>query len=638
MRHSSGRFTFNASTLIAITFVFYAITVIVHLSLALFTKTIDVHPDELRYLDTARSLLESGALSIRGDESDFQKILYPLLIAPALLLPDPATQIKGIAVLNSLYASSVVFPVAFIAHKVLPSPGLKIAAVALAACFPEICYSATFMSECVYVPLALWCLIALWSLFKMEGKPAKLRWLLAGVLCYATYLCKEVGLCFLLAALILSLVRLKGQTRARRLSSLVNLAALLIGFCLPFLILKLTLFSGMGNSYNQSSVEALRSLYAVLFGFIAIAENYTSLLIGFCIVPLLIPLLTYRTASKDDRILTALTYLALVITFLAIVYTISIREDVGYTVIRQHLRYLSWSMLPLLVLTLKAIATAPRISPHRTPRTFALTCSVVAVSAVAICAFYGSADLSQGFDTCMLHFHRVIAELNGALPVETFYMGNMHAQEISAEFGGPQAINWILWVGKILLVLALLGLTALFLYGSRRLACNVTIGFVLAMFMANSICCSIYNYDAYHVDDVYRDATFDLSDHLQEIPEDQNITLVFDEDNTLVNNLLDTFGTTHCRDNITYTNTSVLKADALDGTTLDVELLQQYGIAGKDQDEEVTISYLVANTHLGISLSGPGVQAMPLGYKNLYLLYKVVPDQPIYVTIEKQQD
>ena len=57
MRHSSGRFTFNASTLIAITFVFYAITVIVHLSLALFTKTIDVHPDELRYLDTARSLL-----------------------------------------------------------------------------------------------------------------------------------------------------------------------------------------------------------------------------------------------------------------------------------------------------------------------------------------------------------------------------------------------------------------------------------------------------------------------------------------------------------------------------------------------------------------------------------------------------
>ena len=105
-----------------------------------------------------------------------------------------------------------------------------------------------------------------------------------------------------------------------------------------------------------------------------------------------------------------------------------------------------------------------------------------------------------------------------------------------------------------------------------------------------------------------------------------------------MNNLLDTFGTTHCRDNITYTNTSVLKADALVGTTLDVELLQQYGIAGKDQDEEVTISYLVANTHLGISLSGPGVQAMPLGYKNLYLLYKVVPDQPIYVTIEKQQD
>ena len=56
----------------------------------------------MRYLDVARSLLQGRGLRVRNMPSDYQKILYPLCILPALLLKTTAAQITAIGWLNAV--------------------------------------------------------------------------------------------------------------------------------------------------------------------------------------------------------------------------------------------------------------------------------------------------------------------------------------------------------------------------------------------------------------------------------------------------------------------------------------------------------------------------------------------------------
>ena len=55
----------------------FAVSTVVRTMLADFPKAADVMPEEMRYMDLARSLLADGTLTIRGVQTTFQKILYP---------------------------------------------------------------------------------------------------------------------------------------------------------------------------------------------------------------------------------------------------------------------------------------------------------------------------------------------------------------------------------------------------------------------------------------------------------------------------------------------------------------------------------------------------------------------------------
>lgn len=627
--HAKPFLTFRKVAII--TFAVYALLVLLHLWLSVFTKTIDVLPDELRYLDITRSLAYDGTLAIRGDGSSFQKILYPLFLLPAMLTPDPVMQVEVISILNCFYACSLVFPVYFLGKRLFNSPTPVLACVVLSAAFPEICYSATFMSEVIYVPLTLWLTLTLWSFLDSPRELSVWKAPLCGALCFAAYLTKEVALSFLLAGLILMLLSLRKTTRQEKTTVLLNLALFLAGFCLPFAILKLTIFSGMGNSYNQMSLDVLNSMYTILYGFIALGANYTYLLVGFCILPLLVPLLYFRYLTDQDKTLTVLMYLCLVICFITVVYSISIREDIGYTYIRQHLRYLSCYLIPLVMITLKIILTAPRISLHNTPRHYALLVGTVAVSCAAIIGFYGTADLSQGFDTCLLQIHRELAELDGAVAGTYYSAGQLHPLDVSQSEGGLQPINWIIWLAKLVMVAATVGLFALMLKGSRKTTAYAFFTFVLALFMANTAATSVYNYNAYNVKQSFVEATTNLSETLQKLPNDAVVTLVYDDKLTLYNNLMDTFAVTHCRQNMTYTNTETINANITNGSQLNTSLLLNFGIAGNDGKPVSEIDYLVFNSAQKIELYGEGVRQVSLGYDNGYLLYQVIPNKPIYI-------
>lgn len=134
----------------------FAVCAVVYGMLSSYPRELAVYSDELRYLDVARSLLQGRGLRVRNMPSDYQKILYPLCILPALLLKTTAAQITAIGWLNVVYMASAVFPAYALARAMGMNRRRTAFLVGVTAVLPTMSAASTFMSETVFLPLSLW--------------------------------------------------------------------------------------------------------------------------------------------------------------------------------------------------------------------------------------------------------------------------------------------------------------------------------------------------------------------------------------------------------------------------------------------------------------------------------------------------
>ena len=125
------------SPLALVALLFFACTIVYGL-LSSYPRQLAVYSDELRYLDVARSLLAGRGLRVRNMPSDYQKILYPLCILPALLLKSTAAQITAIGWLNAAYMASAVFPAYALAKTMRMNPHRTVFLVGVTAVLPTI--------------------------------------------------------------------------------------------------------------------------------------------------------------------------------------------------------------------------------------------------------------------------------------------------------------------------------------------------------------------------------------------------------------------------------------------------------------------------------------------------------------------
>ena len=229
----------------------FLVCAVVYGLLSSYPRELAVYSDELRYLDVARSLLQGRGLRVRNMPSDYEKILYPLCMLPALLLRTTAAQSTAIGWLNAVYMASAVFPAYALARAMRLTPRRTAFVVGVTAVLPTMSAAATFMSETVFLPLSLW--EVYFFLRAMLAAPrARVGWCAeAGAFCYLLYLNKEVALYYLLAWV---LVRgwVWWHDKAGWRAELACNAALLGSFLACFVLAKVTLFRGLGNSYNQT--------------------------------------------------------------------------------------------------------------------------------------------------------------------------------------------------------------------------------------------------------------------------------------------------------------------------------------------------------------------------------------------------
>jgi len=329
------------------------------------------YPDEIRYLNIASSLAEQGQILVRGLPTTFQKILYPLILSPAFLITnDQITQMNIIRVINCLIISSTLFPVMLLARKITSKKAVVIISLFITATLPDMAYSATLMSETLNMPLVLWLFyFALLAIREQKQFTKLLLFSILGLITYLVYLNKEIGAAFLIAAILLLVIDAIHK-RQRIKQNALSLFILAAAFFVPFFAMKLTLFSGIGNTYavethNQITLSAISSVSVFSYLIYSCAVIFIATILSFYVAPIFFALYGYSAMKEENKKIFLFTVYSLVLMIGAISYTISIRENLGDPVPNTHLRYIAPLVIPLMILCLDFLFTNDIPKPNK---------------------------------------------------------------------------------------------------------------------------------------------------------------------------------------------------------------------------------------------------------------------------------
>ncbi|NCC01958.1 MAG: hypothetical protein EOM34_15025 [Clostridia bacterium] len=335
----------------------FILSILVRFYFANFAKVIAAYPDELRYLAIARNIANGHGIMLHHVASDFQKILYSLLIVPAFWIPTTIhRQIQIIALLNCIYMSLSVFPAYFLAKNIFKDSRYSRLFILLLPLFvlfmPDFIYTITFMSEVIFLPLMLLFVYLMYKIFaEKDFKRKNSLSGVAGILLYILYMNKEISLYFIIAYFLVCSI-LHFTEKSERKSNWASFFICAALFTLCFLIFKVTLFNGMGSSYDQTSLDAILNLHNFAFMIYSFIYSLFIIGIGFYFFPLLLPAFSLRKMEKPQRNLYLLLIFSIFIGAAVIAYTISVREDLDMRSPRQHLRYLIPMFIPLLMIML----------------------------------------------------------------------------------------------------------------------------------------------------------------------------------------------------------------------------------------------------------------------------------------------
>lgn len=661
---------------------FFVVSIIVRFLLADFPKGVGVLPDEIRYLNLASSLLNEGQLIERGGFSSFQKILYPLSLLPAYLADDPQMRVTLIALLNSIYVSSAVFPALLIARRLFATKVPVVICLLFTVIMPDMCYSMTFLSECIYLPLVLWLVACCLRALEARGRAGYAWCAVAGLLCYVTYLAKEVALGFALAFVVMMIVRICrpmryadansdlpshpthpsrdaaaelaclrhaqtvlarphraqcGSARDVRIHACISLACFFAAFAILFLILKLTLFSGLLNSYNQTDPSVLLNPYTLLFSLYAFLSDTTHFVIALAFFPLVLPALTWPRLTRRERELYLFCLLAFVFILLIVIYTISIREDLGHVGIRPHVRYVAPIFLPLLFLTIKQIVRGDGVAIMRSPVSFAGAIAATVVGCLLIIFMLGIGDYSQGFDSAQFHSLRLLAEQLPGLPIDP-------NADLSARSGGKDIyhgefldISPGIWLSKALVCAYLVfGMWAFASRKHPKFVLAVPILIAVAM-IANNVGAYQYNNAVYRIDDEEAAEMCALERLVDGLPEGEQVLVVVDDENSAFNNHTDVY-VDNSRLNCTYIREEQLRSTLEQGPVDHRQLLLAsgqtmgdniFGVNGRVCDDTAGITYVVAPRSQRLNFAnGVATDVTPDGIESV-IVYRLAFDVPV---------
>ena len=366
-----------------------------------FPKTMNCYPDELLYLSTAEGLWNHGEVLLFHMPSSFDKIGYPLVIAPIFAINNLKFRGVLLSVINSTLISLGVFPIYGLIKRLLKDAKLQYLSVVLYMISPTMTYAMTYMSEVVYVPLALTMIYLLCVIFETnQGKKRLGLEGILGLLFVAAYITKPQALAFPLALVMLWIVEALGSKKRKK--QIIAVAVCIVGVLAAYVFLK------VGIRHTNFSIVKDRLGYIVYgMGFyIAIA------LIGCCILPWLVPMVECGRLNRTGKRMLQFLGLFTVITAATVSVVIYATEDYPNLLLRAHLRYVEYVFVPLVILLFQVMEN------QRDEKTHRLRKWAVALGATGIFLFvFFRGFLGQTIDQTMLFYWQLLAKGGQVIPL-----------------------------------------------------------------------------------------------------------------------------------------------------------------------------------------------------------------------------
>ena len=337
----------NKYTIAVLLFLIYILGVLIYFSLGNYNKCLCFTPDERYYIQVSKAISNGDGMCYNGLVSTFQKVFYPIILAPAYKINNLHIQIRVVSLLGILFELSSIFPIYLICKRLGLNRLKSLLICLLSFSIPTFLYSMTFMSETAFLALWLW-EIYLVVIMMDDDKTITIVPILLGVIGYALYLCKEVGIVALPALCLTKLIFMLKEKKGH-IKDLLPLIISVLVFIGLFIIGRFFVFqvSSGAYSYSLSFVKNSESsdknplyffLYSILYylGYIVLVNN---------VFPLFI------RSQKDDLNSKLSMYIEIVILtlILVVVYKITLKEDFGVMSPRLHFRYFEPLFIPYFI-------------------------------------------------------------------------------------------------------------------------------------------------------------------------------------------------------------------------------------------------------------------------------------------------
>lgn len=414
--------TYTDSMIVFLIFMFgVAVHLILHMTVFDFSRAIRVYPDELRYYDIARSLFNGDGLSIRNLPSDFQKIAYSLVIMPFFAIQDTVFRLKAIGAGNIVIMNLSVIFMWLICSELQLNRRTKCCIAFFTAIWPDMMYSMTYMSEVLYWPLTV---IFLYLWLVNERRQSYILAVILGFLCYFMYLTKEIALSFILAYVSYVIIypvlnyMLADDRKNRTLKEFFSkrkfmlLCAFIVAFVICYTVVKMTFFSGLGNSYNQTGLKAIMSPYNFMYMIYAFFYYVASILVASLIIPAVFPVINFRFMNENSRKLFCYVILWGLVTSAAVVYTVAGRYNLGYVAPEISLRYYGSFFVVLLAIFFSSMQNMNSENIFRTRR---FSAEILSLAVIYICFMFNGIDRSSTVTQYILLWYLAIERVTGIL-------------------------------------------------------------------------------------------------------------------------------------------------------------------------------------------------------------------------------
>ena len=408
------RLSENKALLICFLLVSAAIRVV----LSLFPKVLTVYPDELINVQLAQSIEQYGKLIANGTPSLYPGILYPALLSPFCRIMNPETRLTAVAVLNALLVSSALIPAWLLCRRCLQKESGRLLALALFVLLPDLWICVTLMSECLYIPMALWSVVFLHRSFR-EGSPGPGRSCALGVWMYLVWLTARSGIA--MAAGTLGLFVYEAAAGKDRKAALRDGLCWLGSFCLVYLA-GMLLFGGKLYGYGIPLPESPQALMFLLFAGAGLLLHFVT---GVLLFPVAVPV---ARRKQQGGIYGRLVFFLILYTVSAALLTaaeISVPEDFGSMEIRVVLRMMVPAAWLFLVLYLAALESdeGERISFRHPAVVLSAVLIVLGALMLRLPRFAGPSDAPMLLWTGMLKDQGIPGLLLKAVPAAVLLAG-----------------------------------------------------------------------------------------------------------------------------------------------------------------------------------------------------------------------